>query len=210
MAETLKDKLFYQKKTVYELCSDEVIDAAYAYAEDYKKFLDHAKTERDAVTASEKLAKNAGFRKYELGDKIEKGGKYYFINRGKNIFLFRIGTEPIENGIRIAAAHIDSPRLDLKPCPLYEDGGLAMFKTHYYGGIRKYQWPTIPLAFRGVIVKADGTPVDFNIGEDAGDPQFYIDDLLPHLGREQSQKPLGTGDPRREAQRGGRQPPHQG
>ncbi len=195
MAETLKDKLFYQKKTVYELCSDEVIDAAYAYAEDYKKFLDHAKTERDAVSASEELAKNAGFRKYELGDKIEKGGKYYFINRGKNIFLFRIGTEPIENGIRIAAAHIDSPRLDLKPCPLYEDGGLAMFKTHYYGGIRKYQWPTIPLAFRGVIVKADGTPVDFNIGEDAGDPQFYIDDLLPHLGREQSQKPLGTAIP---------------
>lgn len=192
---SLKDSLFYQKKTVYELCSDEIVNAAYAYAEDYKEFLDHSKTERDAVVSAEERAKAAGFLPYSLGDKIEKGGKYYYINRGKNIFLFRAGTEPIENGIRITAAHIDSPRLDLKPCPLYEEGGMAFFKTHYYGGIRKYQWPTIPLAFRGVIVKLDGTVVPFNIGEDAGDPQFYIDDLLPHLARQDNQKPLGTAFP---------------
>jgi len=126
---------------------------------------------------------------------LKVGGKYYYNNRGRNLYLFRVGSEPINNGIRIAAAHIDNPRIDVKQSPLYEDGGMAFFKTRYYGGIRKYQWVTIPLALHGVVVKADGEVVNVVIGEAPSDPVIYINDLLPHLAQDQSAKPLGKAIP---------------
>ena len=175
--------LRYEKKTVYELAGAKVVDEAYEYAKNYVKFLDAAKTEREAVVESVRIAEAAGYRAWNFGDAINVGDKLYYNNRGKNIFLMRIGTEDINNGIRITAAHIDSPRLDLKPVPLYEEHGMSFFKTHYYGGIRKYQWLAMPLALHGVVVKQDGTVVDVVIGEDETDPVMYITDLLPHLAR---------------------------
>ena len=182
--------LRYEKKTVYELAGAKVVDEAYEYAKNYVKFLDAAKTEREAVVESVRIAEAAGYRAWNFGDAINVGDKLYYNNRGKNIFLMRIGTENINNGIRITAAHIDSPRLDLKPVPLYEEHGMSFFKTHYYGGVRKYQWLAMPLALHGVVVKQDGTVVDIVIGEDETDPVMYITDLLPHLARAQGGKTL--------------------
>lgn len=188
-----KAELIYEKKTVYEKAGKAITDAAFAYAEDYKRFLDQGKTEREALKASIALAEAKGYREYRLGDKISAGDKLYYNNRGKNLFVFSVGSEPINQGIRITAAHIDAPRIDLKQCPLYEDGGMGFFKTHYYGGIRKYQWVTTPLALHGVIATKDGGLIDVTIGEEETDPLFYINDLLPHLGQEQSKKPLSEG-----------------
>ena len=182
--------LRYEKKTVYELAGATVVEEAYEYAKSYVKFLDAAKTEREAVVESVRLAEAAGYRAWNFGNAINVGDKLYYNNRGKNIFLFRIGTENINNGIRITAAHIDSPRLDLKPVPLYEEHGMSFFKTHYYGGVRKYQWLAMPLALHGVVVKQDGTVVDVVVGEDENDPVMYITDLLPHLARAQGGKTL--------------------
>ncbi len=182
--------LRYEKKTVYELAGAKIVDEAYEYAKNYVKFLDAAKTEREAVVESVRIAEAAGYRAWNFGEAINVGDKLYYNNRGKNIFLFRIGTENINNGIRITAAHIDSPRLDLKPVPLYEEHGMSFFKTHYYGGVRKYQWLAMPLALHGVVVKQDGTIVDVVIGEDETDPVMYITDLLPHLARAQGGKTL--------------------
>ncbi len=182
--------LRYEKKTVYELAGAKVVEEAYEYAKSYVKFLDAAKTEREAVAESVRLAEAAGYRAWNFGDAINVGDKLYYNNRGKNIFLFRIGTENINNGIRITAAHIDSPRLDLKPVPLYEEHGMSFFKTHYYGGVRKYQWLAMPLALHGVVVKQDGTVIDVVVGEDDSDPVMYITDLLPHLARAQGGKTL--------------------
>ena len=182
--------LRYEKKTVYELAGATVVEEAYEYAKNYVKFLDAAKTEREAVVESVRIAEAAGYRAWKFGDPINVGDKLYYNNRGKNIFLMRIGTENINNGIRITAAHIDSPRLDLKPVPLYEEHGMSFFKTHYYGGVRKYQWLAMPLALHGVVVKQDGTVVDVVIGEDETDPVMYITDLLPHLARAQGGKTL--------------------
>ena len=182
--------LRYEKKTVYELAGAKVVDEAYEYAKNYVKFLDAAKTEREAVVQSVRIAEAAGYRAWNFGDAINVGDKLYYNNRGKNIFLIRVGTENINNGIRITAAHIDSPRLDLKPVPLYEEHGMSFFKTHYYGGVRKYQWLAMPLALHGVVVKQDGTVVDVVIGEDETDPVMYITDLLPHLARAQGGKTL--------------------
>ena len=182
--------LRYEKKTVYELAGAKVVDEAYEYAKNYVKFLDASKTEREAVVESVRIAEAAGYRAWNFGDAINVGDKLYYNNRGKNIFLFRIGTENINNGIRITAAHIDSPRLDLKPVPLYEENGMSFFKTHYYGGVRKYQWLAMPLALHGVVVKQDGTVVDIVIGEDETDPVMYITDLLPHLARAQGGKTI--------------------
>ncbi len=137
------------------------------------------------------MAEKAGFKPYTLGQALSAGDKLYYNNRGKSLFLFTIGKENIEKGIRISAAHIDSPRLDFKPCPVYEDSGMAFFKTHYYGGIKKYQWVTIPLAIHGVVTLKDGTSINVTIGEDEGDPLFYINDILPHLGQNQAKKTLG-------------------
>ena len=138
------------------------------------------------------MLEKEGYREYKLGDKISVGDKLYLNNRGKGLFAFKVGTESIENGVRICAAHIDSPRLDLKQHPLFENDGVAYFKTHYYGGIRKYQWATIPLAIHGVVTKADGTTVDVKIGDEAGDPVFCITDLLPHLAKDQNARTLGS------------------
>ena len=182
--------LRYEKKTVYELAGATVVEEAYEYAKNYVKFLDAAKTEREAVVESVRIAEAAGYRAWNFGDPINVGDKLYYNNRGKNIFLMRIGTENINNGIRITAAHIDSPRLDLKPVPLYEEHGMSFFKTHYYGGVRKYQWLAMPLALHGVVVKQDGTVVNVVIGEDETDPVMYITDLLPHLARAQGGKTL--------------------
>ncbi len=187
------ESLIYKKQTVYEKADASVIDSAYAYAEDYKKYLDNGKTEREALKASVEMAKAKGFHEYKLGDKISKGDKLYYNNRGKNLFVFSVGGEPINNGIRITAAHIDAPRIDLKQCPLYEDGGMGFFKTHYYGGIRKYQWVATPLALHGVIALKNGNVLEINVGENQDDPIFYINDLLPHLGREQAKLPLAEG-----------------
>ena len=191
----LETKLAYKRTNFYEKSDEATIQAAYDYAPGYMQYLDAAKTEREAVTVSIAMAEAEGYIPYTFGMPLTAGGKYYYNNRGRNLYLFRIGSEPINNGMRIIASHIDVPRIDVKQCPLYEDGGMAFFKTHYYGGIRKYQWVTIPLALHGVVVKADGTVVNVCIGEDPSDPVIYINDLLPHLGRDQSARPLGSAIP---------------
>ena len=146
----LREELFYKKKNAFECKSKTDLDAVMDYAEGYKKFIDAAKTEREAVVYAIQMLENAGFHAYKLGEKLTPGDKIYYSKRGKSLFAIRVGTEPIENGIRACAAHIDSPRLDLKQHPLYENDGIGYLKTHYYGGIRKYQWATIPLALHGV------------------------------------------------------------
>ena len=156
-------------------------------------FLDAGKTERLCAAEAIRLAEKEGFVPYERGMALKSGDKVYVCNRGKGVMLAHLGSKPLEEGAQITAAHIDSPRLDLKPNPLYEDNELAYFKTHYYGGIRKYQWPTIPLELHGVVILADGTKKTVNIGGDAGDPKLVITDLLPHLGGEQNKKPLPEG-----------------
>ncbi len=187
------NELIYEKKTVYEQTDKEHLGKAFDYAEGYKKYLDEGKTEREAVIYSIALAEAKGFREYRLGDDIRVGDRLYYNNRGKNLFLFTVGSEPINEGIRIAVAHVDAPRIDLKQCPLYDEGGMGFFKTHYYGGIRKYQWVATPLALHGVIATKDGRVIKVIIGEDDSDPLFYINDLLPHLGREQGKLPLSEG-----------------
>lgn len=185
------NELEFNPGSVYSTLGTEAVEKAYEYAKGYTKFIDAAKTEREAVAEAVRMAEENGYKSYKLGDAVKAGDKLYYNNRGKSLFLFRIGSEPIECGIRITAAHVDSPRLDLKQHPLYEDGGMAFFKTHYYGGIKKYQWTTVPLAIHGVIVKGNGETVTVNVGEDVSDPVFYINDLLPHLAQAQSEKPLG-------------------
>ncbi len=188
--EELREKLFMEKKNAYEIMDKDECDKAYAYCDDYKKFLDSAKTEREATAVAVKIAEGCEFERFEYGKAYKAGDKVYLNNRGKSIYLVVFGTEPLENGVSIAAAHVDSPRIDLKQNPLYEEGGMAYFKTHYYGGIKKYQWPAMPLAIHGVIVKADGTVIDVNVGESDEDPVFCINDLLPHLDRDTS-RPVG-------------------
>lgn len=189
-------QLFLKKENVLEKADEAYKAAMFAYAESYKTFLDNAKIEREAVATSIEMAKKEGFSEYTIGDKIEVGGKYYYNNRNKSLFLFKVGKGDIEKlGMRILAAHIDSPRLDLKQNPLYEDSQMCFFKTHYYGGIKKYQWTAIPLALHGTVILKDGSSVSVCIGEDENDPVFYINDLLPHLGADQSAKPLGSAIP---------------
>ena len=193
IGQEMLDKLSYKKKNIYEEATPEKIKAIYDYAEGYKKFLDIAKTEREATEVAIEMAKAKGYTEYKLGDKIENGDKRYLNQHGKSLILFKVGEKDLEkDGIRIVAAHIDAPRLDLKQVPMYEDSGMAFLKTHYYGGVKKYQWTSIPLAIHGVMVKADGDTVKVCIGEDDSDPIFYINDLLPHLGAKQSQEPLGS------------------
>ncbi len=189
----MNKELLYTKETAYKKAGKEVLAAAFEYAEGYKHFLDSAKTEREAVDTSIEMLAAHGFCEYKLGDAIKAGDRLYYNNRGKNLFAFAIGSESVANGIRITASHIDAPRIDLKQCPLYEDSGFAYFKTHYYGGIRKYQWVATPLALHGVVVKKNGEVVKVCIGEDDTDPVFYISDLLPHLGYEQATRPLKDG-----------------
>ena len=191
----LAEKLLYAPKNGYDRLSAEDEKAMNAYCEDYKDFLNHGKTERLCVEYCIELAEKKGFKAYEAGMKLSAGDKVYFNNRGKGIMLAVIGSEDLSHGANIGAAHTDSPRLDLKPRPLYEEAEMAYFKTHHYGGIRKYQWVTIPLELHGVVVLGDGTSVAVHIGGEEGDPQFIINDLLPHLGREQGKKPLNEAIP---------------
>ena len=189
----ISEQLCYKKKNVYEEADASKIKEIYDYAEGYKAFLDSAKTEREAVEAAIEMAERAGYTSYRLGETLKVGDKKYLNNRGRSLILFSIGEESLaENGIRILASHVDAPRLDLKQIPLYEDSGMAFFKTHYYGGVKKYQWTAIPLALHGVMIKENGESVKVSIGEDASDPIFYINDLLPHLGAKQAAEPLGT------------------
>ena len=162
------------------------------FAEGYRQFLSQCKTERECVSFFIKIAEKTGYKNLEevvaSGKKLKAGDKVYSVNQGKELALFNIGSEPIENGINILGAHIDSPRMDVKQNPLYEDTDLAFLDTHYYGGIKKYQWVTIPLALHGVIVKKDGTTINVNIGEEESDPVFGISDLLVHLASDQLDK----------------------
>ena len=188
----LAEELFYKKKSAFELWSEEERKNAMEYCEGYRKFLDDGKTEREAVVAGIEMLKAAGFKPYAIGDTLCPGDKVYYNNRGKSLYAMVIGTESINEGVRISAAHIDSPRLDLKQHPLYESEGFGYFKTHYYGGIRKYQWATIPLALHGVVTKINGENMDICIGDMPGDPVFCITDLLPHLAKDQNSRPLGS------------------
>lgn len=185
----LKEKLFYKRKNAYNAMSGAELEAAEVFCEGYKRFIDIGKTEREACTEAVKIAERKGFKPFEKGKKYCAGDKIYVNNRGKAVILAVVGTEPVENGVNLVAAHIDSPRLDLKQNPLYENEELGYFKTHYYGGIKKYQWPAIPLALHGVICKSDGSRISVTLGENENDPVFVVTDLLPHLADEQYKRP---------------------
>ena len=190
----LREQLLRNDKNGYDTLDEAQLAEMEAYCADYKAFLNEGKTERLSARAAIAAAEAKGFVQYKRGMALKAGDKVYTCNRGKGLMLAVIGKESLAEGAQIAAAHIDSPRLDLKPTPLYEDSEMAYFKTHYYGGIRKYQWVTIPLQLRGVVAKKDGSVVDVCIGE-AGEPQLVITDLLPHLGGEQGRKPLNEAVP---------------
>lgn len=168
-------------------------EEASEFCEGYKEFLDLAKTEREFVSQALKLVKNAGYKEFVPGRTYKAGDKVFVNNRGKAMILTTFGEKRADEGLKINAAHIDSPRLDLKPNPLYEKHETALFKTHYYGGIRKYQWATIPLALHGVVVKKGGEIVEVCVGEDENDPVFCVTDLLPHLAAEQNKRTLAEG-----------------
>ena len=191
----LKKKLLSTKKNGYDRIGAADLEAMEAYCEGYKKYLDLGKTERLCAAESIRMAEEKGYKPYVRGMELKTGDKVYVCNRGKALMLAHIGKKSMEEGAQIAAAHIDAPRLDLKPNPLYEESELAYFKTHYYGGIRKYQWVTIPLELHGVVILKDGSSVTVNIGADEGDPKLIITDLLPHLGQEQAKKPLASAIP---------------
>ena len=191
---TQREKLLSQRKNGYDRVPAQEIPAMERYCSLYKTFLHQGKTERECARVAVELAEKAGFKPYERGMELKPGDRIYRVNRGKSVMLAVIGKQSLEKGAQIVAAHIDSPRLDLKPNPLYEDSELAFFKTHYYGGIRKYQWVTIPLELHGVVAKKDGTVVEVKLGEDQ-EPKFVITDLLPHLGGEQGKKPLNEAVP---------------
>ncbi len=195
MTKEQKDKLLYRPKNGCDVLTEEDERAMNAYCERYKKFLDESKTERECVVSAIRLARARGFSEYVPGMALKPGDKIYCDNRAKGIMLAVIGEKPLSEGANIGAAHTDAPRLDLKPNPLYEDAELAYLKTHHYGGIRKYQWVTVPLELHGAVVRADGSNVWVNLGGDPSDPQFVINDLLPHLGREQGKKPLNEAIP---------------
>ncbi len=191
--EELREKLFYQPKNLSEVLSPEEKAEAENFSVPYKRFLDHAKTEREAVSTIVELLEKAGYTPFVPGTKYPAGAKVYLNNRGKALIASTIGTLDIGEGVRIEAAHIDSPRLDLKPNPLVEEQELCYFKTHYYGGIKKYQWTAIPLSLHGVVAKRDGTTVTVTIGEGPDDPVFCVTDLLPHLGSDQMKKTMSEG-----------------
>ena len=189
--ELLKEKLFNKKENGWNSVNDKT--EIFNYADGYIKFMNKSKTEREVVKSSKEIADSNGFKDINEVETLKPGDRIYYINRGKSMYLAIIGNENIENGVNIIGAHADSPRLDLKPNPIYEDSEFAYFKTHYYGGIKKYQWTTIPLSIHGVIVKANGEKVELSIGEKDEDPIFTITDLLPHLAQDQMEKKLKNG-----------------
>lgn len=181
-----------ENKNTWELLSDKQIKEAEALAKEYMNFLDNGKTERECVDTIVNMIEKEGYQELEnlmkSGTKLKKGDKVYAVCMNKTVAMFQIGSRPFTDGMNILGAHIDSPRLDVKQNPLFEDGGFAYLDTHYYGGVKKYQWVTIPLALHGVIIKKDGTCVEVNLGEEEDDPVFFISDLLIHLAGEQLDK----------------------
>lgn len=187
------DELFNKKKSGWESVTEEQKNSIFKFSDEYMYFLDKSKTEREAVEFTGEILEKNGFKNIEEVETIKPGDKVFSNNRGKSMYIAVIGKEKLESGLNIIGAHVDSPRLDLKPNPLYEDSGMAFLKTHYYGGIKKYQWTAIPLAIHGVIVKTNGEKIKVNIGEDDNDPIFTITDLLPHLATEQMDRKLKEG-----------------
>ena len=192
MAE-IRDELFYKQKNGYDTMSTQQRIDMEDYCRGYMAFLNEARTEREAVKIAIEMAEDKGFVEYVDGMKLSTGDKVYCNNRSKALMLAVIGRKSLEEGCVIAGAHVDSPRIDLKQNPLYESDELAYFKTHYYGGIKKYQWVTIPLELHGVVALKNGETIDVSIGRDPSDPQFVITDLLPHLGKEQMRKTMEEG-----------------
>lgn len=191
--EQLREELLLNPKNLTETMSEEELAAAWQFCEGYKAFLDAAKTEREAVTAAVTMLEAAGYTSFDRTHTYKAGDKIYLNNRGKALIACTLGRRPIADGVRIGVAHIDSPRLDLKPRPLFEEGEQCFLKTHYYGGIKKYQWTAIPLALHGEVVRRDGSSLTVTIGEEEGDPVFCVTDLLPHLAAEQMKKPMSEG-----------------
>lgn len=189
-AEELKEKLFNKKVNGWFKISEELKQEIFEYNERYMEFLNNSKTEREIVKSAVEMAKANGFKDVSEVENLNVGDKVYYVNKEKSMYLAIIGKEKLEEGLNIIGSHADSPRLDLKPNPLYEDQELAYFKTHYYGGIKKYQWTTIPLSIHGVIIKQNGEKIEVRIGEDDKDPIFTITDLLPHLAKEQENAKL--------------------
>ena len=188
-----EEQLFYDKKPAFDRADPEAVAA---YAEGYKAFLDRAKTERDAVKEMAARAEAAGFHAYRRGQELRPGDRIYQVNRGKGIILAVIGGKSLAEGVQLTAAHLDAPRIDIRTLPLYESEGMAFFKTHYYGGIKKYQWPAIPLELRGVVCVCEGgevKKVEVSVGADPSDPKLVITDLLPHLASDQMQKKMVEG-----------------
>lgn len=191
--ETKNDMYKYKREYVWDCLNAGEREAAMAMGEDYKAFLNAGKTERMCASEVLRRAQEKGFVDVASKKSLKTGDKIYYNNRGKAVVLAVIGKEPVEKGMNIVGTHMDSPRLDIKQNPLYEAGGMALLKTHYYGGVKKYQWVALPLALYGVIVKADGTKVNIAIGDEENDPVFYISDLLPHLAKDQMAKNMGEG-----------------
>ena len=188
----LQEKLGWKFPDIAEKHPEQVEEAG-RFCEGYKEFLNEGKTERECVKKAVEMLEQAGYRPFDRSVSYAAGDKVYQVNRGKALIATTFGREPLEKGLRINGAHIDSPRLDLKPNPLYEKDGLALLKTHYYGGIRKYQWSAVPLAMHGVVYLEDGTRVEISLGEKEGDPVFCVTDLLPHLAGEQNGRKLSEG-----------------
>lgn len=186
----LQEKLCYKNENAFSKQTDKQKAEIFEFCEDYRKFITAAKTEREFCESAVRELEKAGFVSLESKKLLKAGDKVYTVNRGKGVMAVVIGREDITDGVNIVGAHIDSPRLDLKPNPLYEDGGMALFKTHYYGGIKKYQWTAMPLAIHGVAALADGTQIKIVVGEDEKDPVFCVSDLLPHLAVAQMSKKL--------------------
>jgi aspartyl aminopeptidase len=179
----MEKELMSQKKSCWEIWDDKIKKESLFFAEGYKKFLDVAKIEREAVIEGVAMAKKHGYKNIDDIKNLKAGDKVYFIQKEKSLILAKISRKGLDKGFKMIMAHIDSPHLDLKVNPLYEDEGIAFFKTHYYGGIKKYQWPTIALALHGVVYLASGKKIEITIGEKETEPIFMITDLLPHLDR---------------------------
>ena len=193
MSEEIRNELFYERKNGYDLVSTEERLAIEDYAGEYISFIDDCRTERESVSRAIELAESKGFREFTDDTEVKSGKKLYFNNRGKSLVLAVIGKQPLDKGCYIAGSHVDSPRLDLKQVPMYESDELAFFKTHYYGGIKKYQWVTIPLELHGTVCLKNGEKLDVVIGHEPGEPKFVITDLLPHLAKDQEKKTLEEG-----------------
>lgn len=189
-AKDLKKKLFYDPENGYDRISKDDRDSAFSMSREYSSFLDQCKTETECIDYVTRVADKFGFRPFTRGMRLTSGDKIYTVNRSKSIVLAVIGKNSLSKGANLIGAHIDTPRIDVRTIPLYEDSGICLFKTHYYGGIKKYQWTSLPLELRGVIVKQDGTRIPVSIGSKPSDPVFTITDLLPHLASDQMKKTL--------------------